>query len=272
MKQITKNFGEKPAIIKRSDGIDIDIDTVDKIKESDKLIIKSMFYTKIIELTKSEVSEFVKYLISNLLVSVNSKMQAEQIRVLAENFENDLIMFSQHLTVQEIKLICYNGIRGKYNEEPSDSNLAIHNFYKWKQKYLKHRDECTYRIINLVNSIPVEVAYDFEKTVQQIKQILEIKKNKQQHDFLCLKFSSVVPSFLYDQLVKHNFLKELDFEKQLELAKTKFVHSSELSQSSQINDLLEVMYGVDISNYEQKIIQKAKQLAIYNFIHKLKKL
>lgn len=268
MEYIIQDFEKKQPIVQRADGLCVHLNEISDLSQSDKELISAMFYLKIKELTNDQLKIFFKDLISFTLKSTHSKKTAIEIAAIHEMFIQEFPVIHSNLTTQEIRLICFGGVRGRYNKESNlDSILTLPNFSKWKEIYLQNRNNSTLKLINTVNALPIEQAYDFTLTKNQIKAISELKKiDEKNHDIECIRFSKVIPSFMYDQLVKNKMISPLDFEKYLVEAKSLLIHKSEQNSNNPINNLIEVMYAGDLDSYESKIILKAKQLSIYNFI------
>lgn len=269
--QISKDFGFAPAIITRSDGLLIDIMNVKGLTTSQTNVIRAMFYTKIKELTREELTAFVQYLLTHLLTSINSKMTSDRIVVLEHQFKNEFLISARELSVQEIKIICFNGVRGVYvTHDTFERNINVINFNIWKRVYLEERNIVTKEVIDKTNEVKVDVEFDFSLTKQQINEIFDFRKDKEAHETMCLRYSKTLPSFIFDQLSTEKLIKEDSYIENIQEAKECLKHKSEF-EDNMINNLLETMYATDFDNIEGKINSKAKQLTVYKFIINLKK-
>lgn len=270
--KIDKDFGSRPAIIRRSDGLEVNISRINEIKPNDRNYIESMFYLTIKDLSAKDFEDFVEYLLAHLLVLKNSRINADGILILKIQFIEELKRSAPNLSVKEIKTICYNGVRGFYNQESSDSNLSVSNFHKWKTAFLVERDISVKRTMELVNALPVEVVYDFSDTINQINKITLIKKDKEKHEELCFLFSQTLSSFIYSQLVKNELIRKDDYLNFIDESRSELKHKSENTSSTKsFAEMLEVIYSNEFDDFDSKTNNKAKQLSVYKFMMSLKK-
>jgi hypothetical protein len=205
MNQISKDFGKVPALIRRSDGMTYDLHEI-QLEKSDKILINAMFYLKVCDLSNEQLFEFTKYVVSNLLISTNSRMTADKIVEFRQAFQDDLMISSRNISIQEVKLICYNGIRGAFLTESIDCNFTVANYHKWMQKYLEKRNVATLKLINAMNSLPGKTEFNFEKIKKSINTILSNKKNNKEFKKQLVSFTSVLPEFIYDKLVENKYM------------------------------------------------------------------
>ena len=261
------SFPKMDPIIQRSDGVFINLDEILTISSKDRDVINAMFYAKIKDLDRDKLNEFLHALISILLISVNSRKSADEIKMIRNSFLEEFPVMHSSLTIKEVYKMCYLGIRGTYNVYQMDSILTLANFSKWKARYIEDRNLTTGRLIPVINSIPLEQTVDFSKTEIQIEEIIKLKKiDEDRFKNECAKFSKVLPSFMYDLFVQQQKISKNEFEKHIEDAKRTFLHKLEKTKSENIIDLMEVLYGTDLNSYESKLLVKAKQLSIYNYL------
>lgn len=114
-----------------------DIITHPSLNDDDKeLILASYGQLKINQVDKNEIGQKLTQIIRDTIFAsgFGSSLSEEEIIILIREVIRDIFMDFKHLTLEEVKIALYKGVRQEYGEYVG---ISIRNFYYWIRKYVE---------------------------------------------------------------------------------------------------------------------------------------
>lgn len=245
-------------------GRKIDIEEIKLDLEAKKFLNATFFVTcsQLNFANSQEFKVFINFCLINSFFVLGKKINEsdkDYITKIRDMFVSEILEDHSNYTVKEIHRIFNLGVRGKLGYyEKLDLNLM--NFSLWIQNYEKNKNVHAVKIINYINSMPIDDAIQteeikYEYQINQINDLLKIKNKVSKEDFV-LKINNlllILPKVIYDCLVFKKKIKKDDYKN--------FISEGFKNESSPI----ESINNINIDNY---INQKAYRISITNFLLK----